>query len=103
MARNYLTHLLGFIDVYKANCRIDYIPKDFKQTRITLFQASELIEGHELNDKKAEPTWGWSLYSEGSVDIQVVPGDHFTMMNQPNVRVLAEKLKVCLEQTFTIR
>ncbi len=96
------THIRGFIDVYKANCRIDYSPQDIKPTRITLFQASELIEGHELNETKREPAWGWSQYAEGPVDIQVVPGDHFTMMSQPNVQVLAEKLKFCLEQSLMI-
>jgi thioesterase domain-containing protein len=77
---------------------MDYIPQDIKPTRITLFQASELIEGHELNEKKAEPTWGWNQYAEGSVNVQVVQGDHFSMMNQPNVSVLAEKLRECLVQ-----
>ncbi|RKZ84633.1 MAG: hypothetical protein DRR19_17430 [Candidatus Parabeggiatoa sp. nov. 1] len=90
------TDIQGFIDVYKANCRIDYSPQNLKPTRITLFQASELIEGHELNEQKAEPTWGWHQYADGEVDIQVVPGDHFTMMSQPNVRVLADKLRACL-------
>jgi thioesterase domain-containing protein len=92
------TPIRGLIDVYKANCQMTYIPQNIKPTRITLFQASELIEGHELNEKKAEPTWGWNQYAEGSVNVQVVQGDHFTMMNQPHVPVLAEKLKVCFEQ-----
>jgi thioesterase domain-containing protein len=96
------TNIRGFIDVYNANCRMNYSPQDIKPTRITLFQASELIERYEWNDTKLEPTWGWSQYADGSVDIQVVPGSHFTMMNQPNVRVLAEKLKVCLEQGLMI-
>jgi surfactin family lipopeptide synthetase C len=47
---------------------------------------------------EAEPTWGWSQYAEGSVDIQVVPGDHHKMMSLPNVHVLAEKLTECLDK-----
>ncbi|HEC84648.1 MAG: hypothetical protein DRR08_15420 [Candidatus Parabeggiatoa sp. nov. 2] len=92
------THIRGLIDVYKANCRMNYIPKDIKPTRITLFQASELIEGTELNETKREQAWGWSQYAEDLVDIHVVPGDHFTMMSQPNVQVLADKLRQCLDQ-----
>jgi len=88
----------GFIDVYKANCRMTYSPQNIKPTRIALFQASERIEENALNEIKSDPTWGWNQYAEGSVNVQVVPGDHFSMMNQPNVRVLAEKLKVCLEK-----
>ncbi len=97
------THIRGFIDVYKANCRMDYIPKNIKPTRITLFQASELIEGPEWNETKREPAWGWSQYADGSVDIQVVPGSHFTMMNQPNVPVLAEKLRECLDNVQEVQ
>ena len=96
-----VTHIRGLIDVYKANCRMDYIPKNIKPTRIVFFQASEfigeLMGGHnELVE--AEPTWGWNQYASGSVDIHVVPGDHHTMMSQPHVPVLAEKLKKCLDK-----
>jgi amino acid adenylation domain-containing protein len=97
------TPIRGFIDVYKANSQMDYIPQDIKPTRIALFQASERIEENALNEKKAEPTWGWSQYAEGSVNVQVVTGDHFTMMNQPNVPVLAEKLKLCLDQALAVQ
>jgi putative pyridoxal-dependent aspartate 1-decarboxylase len=91
-------HIRGFINVYKANCRMNYSPpQDIKPTRITLFQTSELIEGTEWNETKREPTWGWSQYADGLLDVLMVPGDHFSMMNQPNVQVLAEKLKVCFE------
>ncbi len=95
------TDILGFIDVYKANCRMDYMPKDIKPTRMILFKASEVIEEYKNEDwykRSAEPTWGWSQYAEDLVDILMVPGDHFTMMNQPNVQVLAEKLRACLDK-----
>ncbi len=91
-------HILGFINVYKANCRMDYIPQDIKPTRIALFKASERIEENALNEIKSDPTWGWNQYAEGSVDALMVPGDHFTMMNQPNVQVLADKLRECLDK-----
>jgi thioesterase domain-containing protein len=42
---------------------------------------------------KQEATWGWSQYAEGSVEIHVVPGDHHTIMSEPFVQVLAEKLR----------
>jgi len=95
------TDILGFIDVYKANCRMDYMPKDIKPTRMILFKASEVIEEYKNEDwynRSTDPTWGWSQYAEDLVDILMVPGDHFTMMNQPNVQVLAEKLRACLDK-----
>jgi len=96
------TDIQGFVDVYKANSQMSYVPQNLKPTRITLFQASELIEWTAWNETKLEQTWGWHQYAEGSVDTHIVPGDHHTMMNQPNVQVLAEKLKVCLEQALAI-
>jgi thioesterase domain-containing protein len=43
-----VTHIRGLINVYKANCQMDYMPKDIKPTRIVLFQASEF--SGELRD-----------------------------------------------------
>jgi len=83
--------ILGFIEVYKANCRMDYIPQDIKPTRITLFQAGERIEEDALNRLKSEPTWGWHQYADGLVDVLMVQGDHFSMM-------LADKLRECLDK-----
>ncbi len=97
-----IAHIREIIDIYKANYRMDYIPQDIKPTRITLFKASERIEENALNEIKSDPTWGWNQYAEGSVDALMVPGDHFSMMNQPHVQVLAEKLKVCFEQGLTV-
>ncbi|RKZ50306.1 MAG: hypothetical protein DRR16_04235 [Candidatus Parabeggiatoa sp. nov. 3] len=51
---------------------------------------------------KQQADWGFRQYAEGPVDIHVVPGDHHTMMSQPHVQVLAEKLKVCFEQSLMV-
>jgi thioesterase domain-containing protein len=32
----------------------------------------------------------------------VVPGDHITMMTEPHVQVLAERLKACLNQVCDV-
>jgi len=94
----------GFVEVYKANIQMHhlYVPLEISPTRISLFKAaiedSEEILSDRLSEILREPTWGWNQLSEGSVAIQVVPGDHMTMMNQPHVQVLAEQLKVCFEQ-----
>ena len=33
------------------------------------------------------------------VEVHVVPGDHYTMLREPAVQVMAEWLKVCIELT----
>lgn len=59
--------------------------------KVTLFNAAE-------RDKAviADPIYGWAgLASE--VEVHKVPGDHDTMLMEPNVNVLARKILECLE------
>jgi len=39
----------------------------------------------------------WRPFVSGGVDVHVVPGDHDSMVLEPNVRVMAQKLRLCLE------
>jgi len=32
------------------------------------------------------------------VDVQIVPGNHATMVYQPNVQILAEKMAACIDR-----
>jgi thioesterase domain-containing protein len=41
---------------------------------------------------------GWSELVTGDVEIHSIPGDHFNILKEPHVRVLAKKLKSCLER-----
>jgi len=41
---------------------------------------------------RVDRTLGWGRCATGVLDIQVVPGDHYTIMHPPHVRVLAERL-----------
>ena len=59
--------------------------------RITLFWAMNSIEGFEDN------RLGWRRLAAGGLEIHEIPGNHTTMREEPNVRVLAERLKLCLE------
>ncbi len=42
-------------------------------------------------------TWGWEEHTQAEVNIIPVPGAHFTMMKEPHVRILVERLKKRLE------
>jgi amino acid adenylation domain-containing protein len=83
------TQLRGLINVFKANRQIHYAPVGITKTPITLFKAeqSDVFEN-----------WGWEKFSENGVSVQVVPGDHFSMMRKPQVQILAAQLKEELEQ-----
>jgi amino acid adenylation domain-containing protein/non-ribosomal peptide synthase protein (TIGR01720 family) len=103
VAQGNLAFLRGYVAVHKAIAQVHYVPSpDVVPTRIVLFKAE--IESmwettnEELLGMLSEPSWGWSQFSKGTVEVHVVPGDHHTMVNPPHVQVLAEQLKVCLEQ-----
>jgi len=93
----------GFVQAFKANyqAQVRYMPQEIYPTRITLLRASEVRLEDTANDEPSilrGSTWGWSQLSVQPVEVHVVPGDHFTMMAEPHVQVLAERLRVCLDQ-----
>lgn len=63
--------------------------------RAILFRA---IEQPEYEFRAIDLQLGWGSLTAGGLEIQEVPGNHFTLFSEPYVRVLAEKLKACLDQ-----
>jgi thioesterase domain-containing protein len=45
-----------------------------------------------------DPQYGWSKVTEAGLEIHDIPGNHGSMLKEPQVRSLAEKLRACLEQ-----
>jgi aspartate racemase len=69
----------------------DYVTKPYSG-RVTLFVASEQpIEG--------DPRDVWSHLALGGVEVYQIPGDHVTLLEEPNVQVLSERLQACLRST----
>jgi thioesterase domain-containing protein len=91
------------IEVSQAQPFLELCKADFRATRnyilnhypgrITLFKAAQ-----ELAVTSSDPTLGWSGWAAGGIDVHVVPGNHATMVYQPHVDVLADKLRACLDQ-----
>ena len=98
--------LKRLVKVYKANIQAmsQYLPQETYSGSITLFRAEDLSPKYEfLPDEtttEENPTWGWEKLSTQPLAFHTVPGDHFTMMMEPQVRVLAEKLKDYLPQVI---
>lgn len=73
---------------------LDYRPKVYPG-KVTLFRASQGIfmssEGGD-NDEL-----GWDKVAAGGLEIHKVPGDHASLVAEPHVRVLASKLRNCME------
>ncbi len=70
----------------------NYVPQVYPG-RITLFQAKEAT----LDFSYYPVTQlGWGELAAGGLDIYEIPGSHLSMVQEPHVQVLAEKLSACL-------
>jgi aspartate racemase len=45
-----------------------------------------------------DPDLGWSELAPGGLEIHDVPGDTFSMLEEPHIQVLAEKLRDCIDR-----
>lgn len=41
----------------------------------------------------------WSEVAGGGLEVHVIPGNHMTMLDEPHIAVLSEKLRICLQTT----
>jgi thioesterase domain-containing protein len=76
---------------------LEYRPKKLG-ARMTLFRAQE---NHSLYVRAAreDPSLGWNDLTALPTEVHVVPGDHFSMLSPPAVRVLARELQLCLDKS----
>jgi amino acid adenylation domain-containing protein len=47
-----------------------------------------------------DPFRGWEKLATEGIDLHLVPGDHFSMMREPHVNVLAEQLRLSIESSM---
>jgi thioesterase domain-containing protein len=75
--------------VYAANVEAASCYKPLPiPVRPTLFKASD-----RLDDSSCDPTLGWAAYCPEGVQVHSVPGNHFSIVREPGVKFLAEKLR----------
>jgi thioesterase domain-containing protein len=84
----------GIQEVFKVNRQAisNYVPQVYPG-RVTLFLSSEAPE-RSFYDRRL----GWNDMAAEGLEVHVVPGNHDTLFSEPHVRVLAEKLRVCLQK-----
>ncbi|EAZ93192.1 AMP-binding protein [Crocosphaera chwakensis] len=96
----------GFVKVLKASvyAMANYKPQKQYSTPIHVFRSSDVRlweTANGVNDMirhqiQKNMSFGWDQLTKISVDITSVPGDHITMMLEPNVKVLADSLKLLI-------
>ena len=82
-----------YLRVYKSNVRAvqSYFSRSYPGPA-DLFRAEQhFSDGHD------DPTLGWQHLAGGGATVHLVPGNHFSMMRDPNVTALAEALKKRLD------
>jgi amino acid adenylation domain-containing protein len=102
-----VAQIRGMLGVFVANSQIRYSPSDVRPVRLALFKAREPHPEYDFSNaddsdlSTAESTLGWGQFAAGQVAVYGVPGNHITMMNEPNVQVLAESLGQRLREADT--
>ena len=73
-----------------ANLRAmsEYVPEKYNGPIVFFKAQAELPE-----DGPDSPERRWAELASGGVEVHVVPGDHFTMNESPNVARIAEVLR----------
>ncbi|MBD2096189.1 amino acid adenylation domain-containing protein [Trichocoleus sp. FACHB-591] len=68
-----------------------YIPRIYSGP-ITLFKSSQFKSSKPLSQAK-DDFLGWHSLTTTKIKTHVIPGDHFSILKQPHVQVLAEQLR----------
>jgi aspartate racemase len=74
-----------------------YTPKAYSG-RVNLFKAMDVFSS--INYQINPPEIGWRKLVNGELEIYEVPGTHMGILEEPNVQVLAEKLRVCMDKAL---
>ena len=90
-----LPKILLSVEEFNFMAVMNFIPKIYPG-RVKLFWANEDLRG--TYDVEA----GWNFLATGGIDIINIPGNHLDIVKDPHVWVLAEKLKICIDEAQTI-
>ena len=97
--------LRGFLKVSKATGEAFdlYVPENVYPSKISCFRASE-VNSEDISSRPEyskilqDQALGWNEFSAKPVEVHIVPGDHVTMMTEPHVLTLAERLQICIDK-----
>ena len=76
----------------------NYLPLPYPGTSF-LFRAEKGLLSFSQDVSALEPTLGWGKVI-ANIELHTIPGFHEYMVHQPNVSILAQKLKDCIEQAL---
>lgn len=91
-AETELPYLRRVLEVFEGNINalMSYEPEPYAG-RITLFKT-----GEPPGESPRAPRVEYNTLAVGGIDVYAVPGEHFTVLREPHVRLLARELQDCL-------
>jgi amino acid adenylation domain-containing protein len=89
------TRQLNKVTETYLKARESYIPQMYLG-KITLFKSMETERMVESGNFDAQ--LGWGNYAAGGLETINVPGDHLGILKEPNVAILAQELKTCINK-----
>lgn len=97
---NPLAYLKREVNIFKARTRAiqNYMPRVYSG-QITFFRAAIEDTGSEL-ESDSDPTRGFKSLSAEPVKLYEIPGTHHQIAREPQVRVLAEQLRGCIDRAM---
>lgn len=93
-----MKYLHRLVQVFKANAQAltSYVPLAYPHQTV-------LLATHEtLADHASDQTLGWGKLIGNALEVFPVSGNHYTMLTQPYVQQLAERLTWCIEMERAI-
>ena len=86
--------------VYNLNLlrrmREAYTPQVYSG-RVTLFKA---MNRTSVTYAITPPEVGWRKFVNGELEIHEIPGSHVGILEEPNIKILAEKMRACIEKSL---
>ncbi|MDB9537413.1 amino acid adenylation domain-containing protein [Dolichospermum planctonicum CS-1226] len=65
--------------------------------KVTLFRTKDENRTDAIG-MEYDSKFGWGEIIIGDLDVKYIPGSHLSLLDEPNVRVLAKKMKICLHK-----
>jgi len=87
-----LAQVQGILNVFRANTEAycQYQTQTAWQGNMTLLRCQTTVPSRDSDTTPAPFDLHWQTLCEGILRVETVSGEHFTMMNQPHVQILAD-------------
>jgi amino acid adenylation domain-containing protein len=103
-----IAQVRGLLRVFATNGAAVYEPHDVQPVPIAVFRAAEFHPDYDFSstdDVGLPPersSMGWQAYASQPVETVMVAGNHITMMAEPHVSELAQRMSGCLHHLSAV-